>query len=159
VSVPARRRQNSGDPEGTAAPAATRDPGPARAHIPAEERIARERRLRRAILIEAIRCLEGTSGSCDRAHLRRQALNWLRGINSTLPFSFLNICESLGLDPASVRREVLMRFGRANDRLARNRLADVVREPRGTGRRVVPPPDGAGRRYWSSGNSRQNPEL
>ncbi len=152
------RRQNSGDFDGRAAQA-TRDAGPARAHIPAEERIARERRLRRAILIEAIRCLEGTSGSCDRAHLRRQALNWLGGINSTLPFSFANICESLGLEPGSVRREVLLRFARPNDRSVRNRLADVVREPRGTGRRVVPPPDGAGRRCWGSGTSRQNSEL
>ena len=127
--------------------------------IPAEERIARERRLRRAILIEAIRCLEGTSGSCDRAHLRRQALNWLRGLNSTLPFSFTNICESLGLDAGSVRREVLLRFGRPNDRSVRNRLADVVREPRGTGRRVVAPVNGNGRRCWSPGASRPNSDL
>jgi hypothetical protein len=158
VSVPARRKHNATGPAGPVVQA-TRGAGLAGAHIPAEERIARERRLRRAILIEAIRCLEGTSGSCDRAHLRRQALNWLRGINSAFPFSFANICESLGLDPASVRREVLLRFGRANDRSARHRLADVVREPRGTGRRVVAPPDGAGRRYWGSGASRQNSEL
>lgn len=156
--MPARRRHISVGPEGPAA-RATCGAALAGARIPAEERIARERRLRRAILIEAIRCLEGTSGSCDRAHLRRQALNWLRGINSTLPFSFDNICESLGLDPASVRREVLLRFGHANDRSARYRLADVVREPRGTGRRVVAPPNGTARRCWSAGPCRPNSEL
>ena len=156
--MPARRRHNSVGLDGPAAET-TRGAGLAGAHIPAEERIARERRLRRAILIEAIRCLEGTSASCDRAHLRLQALNWLRGINSTFPFSFANICESLGLDAGSVRREVLLRFGRANDRSARNRLADVVREPRGTGRRVVAPVNGAGRRCWSPGASRPSSDL
>lgn len=143
--MPARRRHNSAGPRGPAA-RTTRSAGLAGAVIPAEERIARERRLRRAILIEAIRCLEGTSGSCDRVHLRRQALNWLRGITAPFPFSFANICESLGLDPGSVRREVLLRFGGANDRSARNRLADVVREPRGTGRRVVARTNGSARR-------------
>jgi hypothetical protein len=107
--------------------------------IPAEERIARERRLRRAVLIEAIRCLEGTSESRERAALRRQALNWLHGYQTSSPFSFLNVCESLGLDACSVRREVLARFaGPAARGVAGNQLADIVRERKRRGRVTLP---------------------
>lgn len=107
--------------------------------IPAEERIARERRLRRAVLIEAIRCLEGTSESRERTALRRQAINWLHGYQTSSPFSFLNVCESLGLDPGSVRREVLARFaGPAARGVAGNQLADIVRERKRRGRVSLP---------------------
>jgi hypothetical protein len=106
--------------------------------IPAEERIARERRLRRAVLIEAIRCLEGAEDARNRLRLRRQAINWLRGHESSCAFSFLNVCESLGLDPDSVRRAILLRFVGTCLRLTGNQLADIVREHRRGGRVSMP---------------------
>ena len=96
----------------------------------AEERIARERRLRRAVLIDAIRCIRGVY--VHRDSVRREALIWFRAPDASLPFSFLNVCESLGLDPSRVRREVLTRFADLDSGpSARNRITNLVREPRG----------------------------
>ena len=81
---------------------------PATGTVFAEERIARERQLRRAVLIDAIRCIGGVH--VNRDSVQREALIWLRAPDASLPFSFLNVCESLGLDAPSVRRRILMRF-------------------------------------------------
>jgi len=78
--------------------------------IPLEERMSRQIRLRAAVLIEAIRCLEGTSGTRgERLILQRQAVRWFRGAEPASPFSFQRVCESLGIDPARVRRTVFRR--------------------------------------------------
>ncbi len=100
----------------------------------AEERIARERRLRRAVLIDAIRCIGGVGVRVHRksGQQRREALIWLRAPDASLPFSFLYVCDSLGLDPSSVRREVLTRYADLDfGSSARNRITNLVREPRG----------------------------
>jgi hypothetical protein len=80
------------------------------AGLPLEERMSRQIRLRAAVLIEAIRCLEGTSGTRgERLLLQRQAIRWFRGAEVTSPFSFQRVCESLGFDASRVRRAVFRR--------------------------------------------------
>lgn len=59
-----------------------------------------------AILSDAIRCfLEGKSGQTPaRGRAAREAEEWLFIDDEEWPFSFVNICEFLGLDPTYVRR-------------------------------------------------------
>ena len=103
---------------------------PATGTVFAEERIARERQLRRAVLIDAIRCIGGVH--VNRDSVQREALIWLRAPDASLPFSFLNVCDSLGLDPSSVRREVLTRFADLDfGSSARNRIANLRSEEDG----------------------------
>ena len=63
------------------------------------EALIRERGLRAAILIDAMRCLNGLAGDRER----RVAVNWVLSWDVRAPFSFINVCESLGYKPAHVR--------------------------------------------------------
>jgi len=65
-----------------------------------------EQELMLAILCDAIDCV---LKYCDeplpvRAKLFEEAREWLFDENSQEPFSFLNVCEGLNLDPSYVRR-------------------------------------------------------
>ncbi len=73
----------------------------------ADEVLSRQRALRAAILIDAVRCLIGVPGGRDR-RARRAAARWVLSRDTKFPFSFNNVCESLGFDPSRVRRLLLM---------------------------------------------------
>jgi hypothetical protein len=73
----------------------------------ADEILSRQRALRAAILIDAVRCLIGVPGGRDR-RARRAASRWVLSRDTKFPFSFHNVCESLGFDPSRVRRLLLM---------------------------------------------------
>ncbi len=70
------------------------------------ETLARERALRAAVLIDAIRCLLGVSGIRERRS-RQTAMRWVLSRDTRSPFSFYNICESLGFEPRRVRTLLL----------------------------------------------------
>ena len=81
-------------------------PGPAES-LWTDEILCRQRALRAAILIDALRCLLGVPGGRDR-RARRTAARWVLSRDTKFPFSFHNVCESLGFDPSRVRRLLLM---------------------------------------------------
>lgn len=67
-----------------------------------------EAALMRAVLHDAISCYEKqfvTRGK-QVQQLAREAEAWLFSDDECWPFSFVNICSALGLDPAYVRREL-----------------------------------------------------
>ena len=70
------------------------------------ETLTRQRALRAAVLIDAIRCLVGAAGTRER-RARQVALRWLLSHDRKAPFSFHNVCETLGLDAARLRRSLL----------------------------------------------------
>jgi hypothetical protein len=70
------------------------------------EMLARERALRAAVLIDAIRCLVGAGGGRERRS-RQTAMRWVTSRDDRSPFSFHNICESLGFEPTRIRRLLL----------------------------------------------------
>ena len=70
------------------------------------ETLARERALRAAVLIDAIRCLVGAGGGRERRS-RQTAMRWVTSRDDRSPFSFNNVCESLGFEPGRIRRLLL----------------------------------------------------
>ena len=70
------------------------------------ESLTRQRALRAAVLIDAIRCLVGAAGTRER-RARQSALRWILSRDGMAPFSFHNVCETLGLDPSRLRRSLL----------------------------------------------------
>ena len=78
------------------------------------ERLIRQRALRAAILIDAVRCVMGAPGTHEPG-TRRGAVRWVLSRDTTAPFSFHNVCESLGFDPNRIR-EVLMTPFAGSDR-------------------------------------------
>ena len=70
------------------------------------ERLVRQRALRAAILIDAVRCVMGAPGTHEPG-TRRAAVRWVLSRDTAAPFSFQNVCESLGFEPSRIR-EVLM---------------------------------------------------
>jgi hypothetical protein len=89
---------------GTAAPGGQREPEGANLRI--DEALIRERSLRAAVLIDAVRCIMGVAGTHDRK-ARQTAMRWVMSYDVRAPFSFHNVCESLGFNPSRVRRAVL----------------------------------------------------
>lgn len=81
-----------------------------------------ERALMRAVLEDAIRCLGGAGGPMRlRPSLAAEARRWVADEDRQWPYSFENICEALGLDPAHVRSRLLNRIsevGLSDDALA-----------------------------------------
>lgn len=73
----------------------------------ARDRLRRQLRLRLAVLVDAIACLEGGGGRRrDVGKARREAVRWLRS-REQHPFSFVSVCEALGIDPAQARATLL----------------------------------------------------
>ena len=67
------------------------------------ECLSRQRALRAAVLIDALRCLKGAPGAYDRT-TRQAAYRWVMSHDARGPFSFVNVCETLGFDPSRLRR-------------------------------------------------------
>ena len=68
-------------------------------------RTSGEKALMLAVLEDAIRCFQGhlrTPRSKPRL-LSRRAEAWIRAVDDEWPFSFNNICETLGVDPSALR--------------------------------------------------------
>jgi hypothetical protein len=92
--------------------------------------LAPEQELMLAVLCDAIECI---FKYCDepvpvRARLYQDAQEWLFSQDDREPFSFLNVCDGLNLDPSYVRRGVLAKM--------RNRaISRPVSDPRRTERR------------------------
>ena len=87
----------------------SQDGGPARtltAETVTAETLARERALRAAVLIDAIRCLVGAGGGRERRS-RQTAMRWILSRDDRSPFSFHNVCDSLGFEPSRIRRLLL----------------------------------------------------
>ncbi len=73
------------------------------------EEVSGERALMLAVLEDGIRCFQEhlTSPRVRPRLLARQAEKWIRSGDWDWPFSFNNICESLALDPDSLRERLL----------------------------------------------------
>jgi hypothetical protein len=69
--------------------------------------VSGERALMLAVLEDAIRCLEAPAGRGERE--ARHARRWVTANPSAWPFSFVNICETLGIEPARLRAALLTR--------------------------------------------------
>jgi hypothetical protein len=108
--------------------------GPARtltAETLTAESLARERALRAAVLIDAIRCLVGAGGRERRS--RQAAMRWITSRDDRSPFSFANVCESLGFEPGRIRRLLLAPtpgFEFASELALGARRVGQVRRPR-----------------------------
>lgn len=76
---------------------------------PGMEEVSGERALMLAVLEDGIRCFQEhlTSPRVRPRLLARQAEKWIRSGDWDWPFSFNNICESLALDPDSLRERLL----------------------------------------------------
>jgi hypothetical protein len=97
---------------------------------PTPEALARERALRAAVLIDAIRCLVASPGLRER-HSRQAAVRWVSSRDVHSPFSFQNVCESLGFEPGRVRRVLLGRsLGLDLSALGLAEPPQTVRRPR-----------------------------
>lgn len=86
-----------------------------------------ERALMRAVLQDAILCLQGHAtgvSARDRQRVAAQAYSWIVSREATWPFAFETICHVLGLDASSLRRRLLA-------------AATTEGDPRGPGARGV----------------------
>ncbi len=73
------------------------------------EEVSGERALMLAVLEDGIRCFQEhiQSPHVRPRLLARQAEKWIRSQDWDWPFSFNNVCESLSLDPDSLRAAIL----------------------------------------------------
>jgi hypothetical protein len=112
------------------------------------ERLDRQLALRAAVLLDAIRCLLDTPSTREQAFTRLAAWRWIRSRDARAPFSFENVCESLGFDPRRVRQVILKDWNSAeqpsSQAIRRGSVARVVR--RRLGRAPSPTPGGLPRR-------------
>jgi len=68
----------------------------------------RERHLMLAVLKDAVDCYQKYALARDPRgrSLFSEAVEWIRSTDREWPFAYENICDVLGLDPASVRRSL-----------------------------------------------------
>src|SRR5262249_26237241 len=73
---------------------------------PASDVARGEVALMRAVLLDALKCVHSQAGtpSPDEQRLAPEAQQWLFTDDARWPFSFVNICTVLGLDPEYLRR-------------------------------------------------------
>lgn len=66
-----------------------------------------------AVLEDAIACYHsrGLGPRDNEMLLRRQAHDWLIREDWAAPFSFVNVCEALSLDPTATRERIMRRRG------------------------------------------------
>jgi hypothetical protein len=76
-----------------------------------------ERRLLLAVLVDAIRCLQGGS-----AKERTAAAAWVRGENGEARLLFRSLCDGLGLEDVLVARRLLELASSDDRRLSRRRV-------------------------------------
>ncbi len=65
--------------------------------------------LRWAVLLDAFNLLAHPSRKKNKRHTQRvlqETTEWFFSDDADWPFSFINICETLGLDPAYIRRKL-----------------------------------------------------
>lgn len=88
-----------------------------------DPRIVPYKRLLMAVLEDAVRCFQanvGATGAKGRRLFNETEL-WMRSETADGPFSYVNVCETLGIDPAYLRRALV-------DWKAK-RLAGQIRRP------------------------------
>jgi hypothetical protein len=65
-----------------------------------------ERRLMLAVLDDAIRVLETQPYGSRARRLRAETDRWLAADEREWPYSYVNVCDGLGIDPARLRTRV-----------------------------------------------------
>jgi hypothetical protein len=73
-----------------------------------------EQRLMAAVLLDAIHCYRRHASSPDRTQrrLHNDAARWIGNRDTAWPYSFENVCSTLGLDASTIRRRLRARsFG------------------------------------------------
>ena len=103
--------------------------------------ISGEKALMLAVLEDGIRCFQEhlRNARSNPRLLSQQAEEWIRAVDYEWPFSFNNVCETLGIDPDALRSSLL---GWKAKRLA---SAEQFREAAWTS--VTPPLIRCGRRW------------
>jgi hypothetical protein len=68
-----------------------------------------EKALMLAVLEDGIRCFQEhlTNPRSNPRLLSKQAEDWIRAVDYEWPFSFNNVCETLGIDPEALRAKLL----------------------------------------------------
>jgi hypothetical protein len=86
------------------------------------------RALMLAVLVDAVRCIENGRWQhrFGARRLAAEAEAWVRSDRADWPFSFLNICEALGIDVDAMRRRLVIR--RVCSRVSRREGGDAQRE-------------------------------
>ena len=71
--------------------------------------ISGEKALMLAVLEDGIRCFQEhlTNPRSNPRLLSKQAEDWIRAVDYEWPFSFNNVCETLGIDPEALREKLL----------------------------------------------------
>jgi hypothetical protein len=67
-----------------------------------------EQRLMLAILADAINIFQGcqATGGAPRGRLFREAEEWIFSSDERWPFSFVTVCDALGIEPQALRRHL-----------------------------------------------------
>jgi len=130
----ASRSNNSGAPSST--PSSYRDydssPFDSGAILPVQffgalkkqdDRIIPDKRLLMAVLEDAVRCFQANVGApnATRRRLFYETDQWIQNDSADGPFSYVAVCETLGIDPAYLRRALMDWKSR--------RIAGTVRRP------------------------------
>jgi hypothetical protein len=86
------------------------------------------RRLMAGILIDAVRCFQRNfeARSSDRRQKFREARVWIFDDKGNGPFSFQSVCDSLEIDPRSLRNSIV---GRQKDRRSGEKQRMIRRSP------------------------------
>ena len=68
-----------------------------------------EKALMLAVLEDGIRCFQEhlTNPRSNPRLLSKQAEEWIRAVDYEWPFSFNNVCETLGIDPEALREKLV----------------------------------------------------
>jgi hypothetical protein len=75
-----------------------------------------EKRLLMAMLRDAVRTLQRAPARGRLSRAQQAAWGWIYSDDVTWPFSYLNVCDALAIDPAYVRGELVRRaFGDLDD--------------------------------------------
>jgi hypothetical protein len=107
-------------------------PSPSDNPSPSLSKVCPEIGLMQAVLEDAINCFQRRSSkkAQNAQRLAREAEEWLLSNDLDWPFSFLNICSALGLDPDYIRRGLKRwRQSLPTERQKRRRLAVPVHRP------------------------------
>jgi hypothetical protein len=88
-----------------------------------DDRIIPYKRLLMAVLEDAVRCFQANVGAANstRRRLFLETDQWIQNDAADGPFAYVSVCETLGIDPAYLRRALM-------DWKVR-RLAGTVRRP------------------------------
>src|SRR5262249_43092107 len=86
--------------------------------------VSGERALMLAVLEDAIRCLEAPAArGASTEREARNARHWVTARPSAWPFSFVNICETLGIEPVRLRAAPAARHARLSQATLEDRYA------------------------------------